>query len=238
MKRIQVALSACVVLALVVSVGAAMAGGGNKTGQHCQKNKWQTLTSASGTAFSGEEGCTSFVARGGTLVVCTLTGTPGDDTWQANDVSAADTVCGFGGDDHVGELVAGASFYGGPGSDGGGSISGTFRGGAGEDFADRVYGTFDGGDDRDFAAELFAGGTFNGGGGSDLVFGQAGGTFSGGDDGDAVRHLLGGSFNGEAGSDFVQSIGAGATFDGGDGDDTFCTNSGGTVISAVSTGCV
>jgi hypothetical protein len=62
------ALSAGLLLAAFAASGVALAGGGNSANaKKCQKDGWQTLVTSTGAAFTSEEQCTSYGARGGVL---------------------------------------------------------------------------------------------------------------------------------------------------------------------------
>ena len=81
MKRAVIGL--CVILAVTVGVdGALAAGGGNKTGQPCQKGKYLGYTEATGQPFLTEQACTSYVAMGGVLQVSPTTGICFDAAWS------------------------------------------------------------------------------------------------------------------------------------------------------------
>jgi hypothetical protein len=64
MRRFVLALSVAVSLAVVSAAAAGT--GGSKTGQMCQKGKWQSLIRATtGTGFGSEAECTSWAANNG-----------------------------------------------------------------------------------------------------------------------------------------------------------------------------
>jgi len=69
-RLVVVALTAGLLLAAVSVSGTALAaGGGNAVNaKNCQKNGWQKLVTSGGTSFASEEECTSYAARGGTLL--------------------------------------------------------------------------------------------------------------------------------------------------------------------------
>jgi len=69
-RLVVIALAAGLLLA-VASVGgtALAAGGGNAANAKlCQKDGWQTFVTPNAKSFASEEACTSYAARGGTLV--------------------------------------------------------------------------------------------------------------------------------------------------------------------------
>ena len=60
------ATMACAAIALTAGIATATAGGGNSpSAKKCQKDGWQTLVTSTGAAFTSEEQCTSYGARGG-----------------------------------------------------------------------------------------------------------------------------------------------------------------------------
>jgi len=70
MKLTKVAaLVAGLALVAFAASGTALASGGNSVNaKQCQKNGWQSLVTSGGTSFASEEACTSYAARGGTLL--------------------------------------------------------------------------------------------------------------------------------------------------------------------------
>ena len=81
MRRFVLVLVA--VLSLTV-INVASAGTGNKTGQVCQKGKWQSLIRATdGTGFTSETACTSWVAQNGASSVLPIAAQPCfNNGWQ------------------------------------------------------------------------------------------------------------------------------------------------------------
>lgn len=159
-----------------------------------------------------------------------VTGTNGDDSFQAELTAGQDVVCGFGGDDEMIFVQETDVFLGGQGADRALFIQGgTFVGGAGRDaVVSFLAGTFDGGEDGDWvdvmaggmflggegndAVGRMSGGSFSGAAGSDWVGFMFGGVFGGGEGDDSVGYLERGTFNGGAGNDVVQALGTGGTF--------------------------
>jgi hypothetical protein len=84
MRRFTFAFALVAVLAFSVINVAAGKTTGNKTGQICQKGKWQALIRATdGTGFSSETQCTSWVANHGTSSVLPISAQPCfNNGWQ------------------------------------------------------------------------------------------------------------------------------------------------------------
>ena len=58
----------CAAIALTAGITTATAGGGNSANaKKCQKNGWQALVNATGSAFTSEDECTAYAAHGGSL---------------------------------------------------------------------------------------------------------------------------------------------------------------------------
>lgn len=195
------ALGVIVALTAVVAGGAQAAKPGNsQNAKACQKGGWQNLVrSTDYSGFSSEEECTSYAAKGGTLVnpraLCKqqlaaaglsepananfILGTPGDDDFAGQTTGGNDVICGFAGNDVAHGLRAGDIFLGGDGND---------------------------------HVPVLEGGTFNGGDGNDSVFLLFDGTFNGGAGNDSVHELMGGTFNGGEGCDVRLLPHGGGTF--------------------------
>lgn len=197
------ALTACAMAVGVAAAEAQPAGpgpGNSPNAQACQQDSWMNFITSTGHGFANEGECTRYAAQGGTLFtprsLCEklvsdagiivpadaryVLGTPGDDIFSGRLHPGTDVVCGFGGNDPVGSLGAGAPdyFFGGDGDDVVGAMnSGLFEGGAGNDTVGNMDGgTFEGGDGDDQVGFTMSGGTFNGGAGSDRVNRHCGGT--------------------------------------------------------------
>jgi hypothetical protein len=54
-------------VAVFAGTATAASGGNSANAKLCQKGGWENLVSSTGTAFTSEEACTSYAARGGTL---------------------------------------------------------------------------------------------------------------------------------------------------------------------------
>jgi hypothetical protein len=146
-------------------------------------------------------------------------GTDGPDDLGPGVFEGRDLICGFAGDDHIGEHGKGVTidddvFVGGAGDDYASTVyRAIFIGSTGDDYVDGLADALAvGGDGDDRVRVMKEGGHFYGEGGDDTAAGMsARSVFSGGTGRDFVRHLAGG-FYGGAGIDAVTDVDDGATW--------------------------
>jgi hypothetical protein len=194
----------------------------------CLGSGYLTKATSGGEPFASAEACIAYLAAApGQLVTCTRVGTSGDD--MLADAGTGEVVCGFGGGDHMLIVGAGATFYGGPGSDSARDVIGTFHAGADIDAVENVIGgTYNGGDGNDGAFYLEAGAVFNGEGGNDTADLHSPTAIFNGGDGDDTGFPSTGTFNGGLGDDLAGTVGDDGRFHGGPGNDrALVVNSGG-----------
>jgi hypothetical protein len=65
---VLVAVSVGLLLACFAVSATALAGGNSANAKKCQKNGWQSLITSTGAAFTSEEQCVSYAAKGGVLL--------------------------------------------------------------------------------------------------------------------------------------------------------------------------
>ena len=142
------------VLGMLAAPTLAAPGGNSTASAACAGEGYRNYTRKDGSTFKNEGQCTKYEAQGNTLVLdpkarCRqeviaagidpagfniITGTETNGNTEFLTPTAADLICGFGGEDVVDNLDAGDVFLGGDDNDGVNHMyGGTFNGGAGDD---------------------------------------------------------------------------------------------------------
>ncbi len=88
-RRVTLAVSVLVLVALVAASTALASGGNSSAAKQCQKGGWQTSETSNGAHFANQSDCVSYAAGGGTLFMPQVTARdlgcavhPGFDTWE------------------------------------------------------------------------------------------------------------------------------------------------------------